>query len=105
MGCANQLERSLGRFPFHTFWGPKAGLPCTEWIARCAAEIVKRHQPELTLVYLPHLDYDPQRFGPSGCDMARLTGELDRACAVDARCRGSRRELASGSSASTVTPT
>ena len=22
------------------------------------------HQPELTLVYLPHLDYDPQRFGP-----------------------------------------
>ena len=40
------------------------------------------HGPELTLVYLPHLDYDPQRHGPSGCDMARLVCELDEACAV-----------------------
>ena len=63
-GLCERLERSLGRFPFHTFWGPKAGLPCTEWIAGCAAEIVKYERPELTLVYLPHLDYDPQRFGP-----------------------------------------
>src|SRR6185312_12501142 len=23
---------------------------------------------------------DPQRFGPQGCDIPRLTGELDRAC-------------------------
>jgi Type I phosphodiesterase / nucleotide pyrophosphatase len=81
-GLCESLERTLGRFPFHTFWGPKAGLPCSLWIAGCAAEIIKAHQPELTLVYLPHLDYGPQRFGPSGCDMARLTGELDQACAV-----------------------
>jgi predicted AlkP superfamily pyrophosphatase or phosphodiesterase len=74
------LERELGRFPFHTFWGPKAGLPCTEWIARCAAEILRTEQPDLTLVYLPHLDYDPQRFGPQGCDMAQLVRELDAAC-------------------------
>src|SRR5262249_691157 len=37
-------------------------------------------RPDLTLVYLPHLDYDPQRFGPSGSDIQRLTGELDAAC-------------------------
>jgi len=80
-GLCERLERALGRFPFHTFWGPNAGLPCTEWIARCAAEIIKNERPELTLVYLPHLDYDPQRYGPSGCDMARLVGELDDACA------------------------
>ena len=80
-GICESLEQSLGRFPFHTFWGPKAGLPCTAWIARCAGEIIKNQRPELTLVYLPHLDYDPQRFGPSGCDMARLTRELDDACA------------------------
>lgn len=77
------LEQCLGRFPFHTFWGPKAGLPCTEWIGKAAAEVVgdASGAPELTLVYLPHLDYEPQRKGPSGCDMARLTGELDAACA------------------------
>jgi predicted AlkP superfamily pyrophosphatase or phosphodiesterase len=76
-----QLEHDLGRFPFHTFWGPNAGLPCTQWIARCAAEILKNDRPELSLVYLPHLDYDPQRFGPAGCEMARLVRELDDACA------------------------
>ncbi len=80
-GLTDRLERELGKFPFHTFWGPNAGLACTDWISRAAAEILRRERPELTLVYLPHLDYDPQRFGPGGCDMARLVGELDAACA------------------------
>lgn len=80
-GLTERVENDLGRFPFHTFWGPNAGLPCTVWIARCAAEILTKDRPDLTLVYLPHLDYDPQRFGPSGSDMPRLVGELDEACA------------------------
>jgi predicted AlkP superfamily pyrophosphatase or phosphodiesterase len=77
------LERRLGKFPFPSFWGPNAGLHCTEWIAHAAADVVgdPAGAPELTLVYLPHLDYEPQRRGPSGCDLARLTGELDAACA------------------------
>src|SRR5205085_3368598 len=80
-GLTEQLERQLGPFPFTTFWGPLAGLPCTQWIARCAAEVLNAHRPDLSLVYLPHLDYDPQRFGPQGCDMMRLVRELDDACA------------------------
>jgi predicted AlkP superfamily pyrophosphatase or phosphodiesterase len=79
-GLAERLEKQLGPFPFHTFWGPKAGLPCTQWIARCAAEILRWERPDFTLVYLPHLDYDPQRHGPHGCDMPRLVRELDDAC-------------------------
>jgi predicted AlkP superfamily pyrophosphatase or phosphodiesterase len=58
-----------------------AGLPCTQWIARCAAEIIKDETPDLTLVYLPHLDYDTQRLGPAKCDWPKLVGELDAACA------------------------
>jgi predicted AlkP superfamily pyrophosphatase or phosphodiesterase len=81
-GLCERLEAALGRFPFHTFWGPGAGLPCTQWIARASAEVVQSERPDLTLVYLPHLDYDPQRFGPSGCDMPRLVRELDDACAT-----------------------
>jgi predicted AlkP superfamily pyrophosphatase or phosphodiesterase len=80
-GLTDRLERTLGRFPFHTFWGPNAGLPCTQWIARAAADVVERDRPDLTLVYLPHLDYDPQRYGVSGSDMPRLVRELDDACA------------------------
>ncbi|WZO99538.1 alkaline phosphatase family protein [Isosphaeraceae bacterium EP7] len=80
-GRTEALEATLGPFPFRTFWGPLAGLPSTDWIARCAAEVVREDAPDLTMVYLPHLDYEPQRKGPSGCDMAKLVGELDEACA------------------------
>ncbi len=80
-GLTERLERQLGPFPFPSFWGPMAGLPCTQWIARCAADVLATERPDLTLVYLPHLDYDPQRFGPLGSDMKRLVGELDDACA------------------------
>lgn len=80
-GLTERLQRSLGKFPFHTFWGPLAGLPCTQWIARAAAEVIRDERPDLTLVYLPHLDYDPQRFGPEGCDFPRLVRELDDASA------------------------
>jgi len=75
-----RLERKLGPFPFATFWGPRAGLACTQWIAQAAACVVADERPNLTLVYLPHLDYEPQRRGPSGCDMAGQVGELDQAC-------------------------
>jgi predicted AlkP superfamily pyrophosphatase or phosphodiesterase len=80
-GLTARLERMLGPFPFQTFWGPMAGLPCTQWIARAAADILQTERPDLTLVYLPHLDYDTQRFGPTACDLPRLIGELDTACA------------------------
>ncbi len=73
------VKKRFGPFPFATFWGPMAGLPCTQWIAN-GAQTVMMTRPDLTLVYLPHLDYDPQRFGPGGCDMPRLVGELDAAC-------------------------
>jgi predicted AlkP superfamily pyrophosphatase or phosphodiesterase len=80
-GLTERLEQKLGSFPFQSFWGPLAGLACTQWIARSAAEVIRNERPDLTLVYLPHLDYDPQRFGPLGCDMPRLVGELDDAAA------------------------
>jgi predicted AlkP superfamily pyrophosphatase or phosphodiesterase len=79
-GLTERLERQHGTFPFHTFWGPMAGLPCTDWIARCAAAVLTAEKPDLTLVYLPHLDYDPQRFGVDGSDWPRLLRELDDAC-------------------------
>jgi predicted AlkP superfamily pyrophosphatase or phosphodiesterase len=78
-GLTQRLEAKLGKFPFPSFWGPLAGLPSTAWIADCAAEILRSERPDLTLAYLPHLDYDPQRYGPSGCDMPRLVRELDSA--------------------------
>jgi predicted AlkP superfamily pyrophosphatase or phosphodiesterase len=78
---AARLKRDLGDFPFPSFWGPRAGLPSTQWIAAAAACVLLEDRPDVTLVYLPHLDYDPQRFGPSGTDMAKCVRELDDAAA------------------------
>jgi predicted AlkP superfamily pyrophosphatase or phosphodiesterase len=78
---SDELVRELGAFPFPQFWGPMAGLKSTAWIANASAKVVRDHKPTLSLVYLPHLDYDPQRFGPSGTNMPRCVKELDAACA------------------------
>lgn len=80
VGLSERLEKELGSFPFSAYWGPLAGLPSSAWIARCAAEVLKSERPDLTLVYLPHLDYDPQRFGPSAANLPNLVRELDDAC-------------------------
>jgi predicted AlkP superfamily pyrophosphatase or phosphodiesterase len=80
-GLAAWLEDRLGPFPFPAFWGPLAGRPSTDWIARAAAAVLREYCPELTLVYLPHLDYDPQRYGPVAADMPRWVRELDEAFA------------------------
>ncbi|MBM3996701.1 MAG: alkaline phosphatase family protein [Planctomycetes bacterium] len=80
-GFAQSCVQKLGEFPFPSFWGPMAGLPCTQWIGRCAAEALSvPNSPQLTFVYLPHLDYEPQRVGPNGCDWKTIVGELDAAC-------------------------
>jgi predicted AlkP superfamily pyrophosphatase or phosphodiesterase len=79
---AAKLTTKIGPFPFPSFWGPMAGLPCTQWIAKAAAQVLRAEEgpPNLTLVYLPHLDYEPQRLGPKHCDWKKLVGELDLAC-------------------------
>jgi predicted AlkP superfamily pyrophosphatase or phosphodiesterase len=58
-GC--NLTSRLGAFPFFRFWGPNAGLPSSNWIADATAVVLREKQPQLTLAYLPHLDYDFQR--------------------------------------------
>jgi predicted AlkP superfamily pyrophosphatase or phosphodiesterase len=75
---APMLERELGSFPFHAFWGPRAGLPATEWIAAAAAKVLRDRRPSLTLVYLPHLDYDLQRHGPADPRVPTWVAEADR---------------------------
>jgi len=60
-----EIKKDLGDFPFTQFWGPAAGIGSSRWIADSARWIEARHQPTLSLVYLPHLDYNLQRLGPN----------------------------------------
>lgn len=72
-----ELERELGPFPFFEFWGPRAGLGATRWIADATLRTLERQKPTLTLAYLPHLDYDLQRFGPAHERSRRALRDLD----------------------------
>lgn len=73
------LVRHLGPFPFFSFWGPNAGLPATQWIADATARVLREKRPELALCYLPHLDYDFQRYQQPSMDRVR---EVDRCAGV-----------------------
>lgn len=73
-GC--ELVKKLGPFPFFSFWGPHSGLASSDWIADATAIVMRQQKPELTLCYLPHLDYDFQRLPDH--DPARVA-EVDAA--------------------------
>lgn len=60
-----EIKKELGEFPFPSFWGPGAGIKSSQWIADSAKWIEQRYQPTLSLVYLPHLDYNLQKLGPN----------------------------------------
>jgi predicted AlkP superfamily pyrophosphatase or phosphodiesterase len=76
-----ELTARLGPFPLFDFWGPGAGLRSSQWIARCARHVFERCRPTLTLVYLPHLDYDLQRYGPEDPRSRRALRDIDAQCA------------------------
>lgn len=80
-----EIKQELGEFPFAGFWGPAAGLDSPQgkadcvsrWIAESAKWTEKKFQPTLSLVYLPHLDYNLQRIGPDDPRIARDLREID----------------------------
>lgn len=72
-----ELEAELGAFPFFDFWGPKSGLPSSRWLADAAIRTLRAKRPTLTLLYLPHLDYDFQRHGPDDARSRRAIAEVD----------------------------
>ena len=88
-----RLQAELGPFPFFEFWGPKSSLRSSEWIAESARLVDRWHAPSLLMVYLPHLDYDLQRYGATGARTATNLEDIDRVAGrlvEDLRARGRR---------------
>ena len=85
MALRHEIKKDLGEFPFPTFWGPAAGVKtpqggpdaASRWIAESAKWIENRHRPTLSLVYLPHLDYNLQRLGPAHPDIVHDVRAID----------------------------
>tara|TARA_R110002050_G_scaffold109796_5_gene221204 strand:+ start:13868 stop:15244 length:1377 start_codon:yes stop_codon:yes gene_type:complete len=69
----DKLQKELGTFPLFHFWGPKTSIKSSQWIADAAMTTDKIHNPTLSLIYLPHLDYNIQRHG---LDFSRISKDL-----------------------------
>jgi len=89
-----RLTQRLGPFPLFQFWGPATTIASTRWIAEATKMVMTEHDPTLTLAYLPHLDYDLQRFGPdetqpavrqSLIDIDAVVGDLANAARASGR--------------------
>ncbi len=72
-----ELRDRLGHFPLQHFWGPLAGVQSSRWIVESAVVAAERWRPEFFYIYLPHLDYAPQRSGPQSPEARQALAELD----------------------------
>lgn len=72
------LRKELGDFPLFHFWGPKTSIKSSQWITDAAIRTDRLHDPTLTLVYLPHLDYNMQRYGTDLSRIGQDLGEIDK---------------------------
>ena len=73
----DKLIKKHGPFPLFNFWGPTANIVSTRWIAESFITAWRQRRPDLALCYLPHLDYDLQRYGPTGSHLAANLRDLD----------------------------
>ena len=69
----DELQAELGTFPLFSFWGPNANIKSSKWIADASVWVDKAHNPTLSLIYLPHLDYCLQKYG---VDFQKISKEL-----------------------------
>ena len=72
-----QLRDTLGHFPLKHFWGPLANIQSTAWIVASAIWAAEQHRPNFFYIYLPHLDYAAQKFGPDSDAANTSLTELD----------------------------
>jgi predicted AlkP superfamily pyrophosphatase or phosphodiesterase len=73
-GLRDVLQKKLGVFPLFQFWGPGANIESSKWIADASMLTDELYDPTLSLIYLPHLDYCLQKFGP---DFSLIGKELN----------------------------
>ncbi len=81
-GLYQQLLDTLGHFPLQHYWGPLSSIESTKWILSAACWLAENHRPNFHWIYVPHLDYAAQKFGPNSLQARSALNELDR-CLAD----------------------
>lgn len=73
----DDLTGRFGTFPLFNYWGPTAGIASSRWIGQAAEHVMRTDRPDLVMAYLPHLDYDLQRYGPDSPQAAAAAAAVD----------------------------
>jgi predicted AlkP superfamily pyrophosphatase or phosphodiesterase len=76
-GLYQKLHADLGHFPLMNYWGPMSNIKSSEWIVNAALWLIQRYRPRFNHVYLPHLDYAAQKFGPNSPQQQAACLEAD----------------------------
>lgn len=76
-GLYEEISGRIGEFNLMSYWGPLASIESSRWIARAAVEVMRLIMPDLLLVYLPHLDYCSQKWGPQAQETLDEHGHVD----------------------------
>lgn len=72
-----ELLEAFDHFPLQHFWGPMANIKSSAWIIDSAIAMAKKQKPNLFYIYLPHLDYAAQKFGPDSAEAHQAVVDLD----------------------------
>ena len=73
----DELTAEFGTFPLFHYWGPTASITSSRWITRATSHLLGTRRSDLTMAYIPHLDYDLQRHGPNSQQAATAAREVD----------------------------
>lgn len=76
VGYYEELKQKFGEFNLARYWGPLASHESSEWVCSAAEYTLEKHRPDMTFVYMPHVDYSAQRFGK---DSPQTKEDLKRA--------------------------
>jgi len=77
VGFYEKVSEELGEFNLKSYWGPFVSIESSQWIIESAKKTIQKQSPELVLVYLPHLDYAAQKFGPESPEFTTSLLDLD----------------------------
>lgn len=77
-GLESVLQKDLGVFPLHRYWGPMASPKVGDAVVANVLKTIEIEDPEIVFCYLPTLDYDLQRFGPNDQRVAKSFTLLGR---------------------------
>ncbi len=81
-GLYQELINELGHFPLQHYWGPMAGIQSSQWILSAARWLIQKQQPNFHCIYIPHLDYAAQKFGPNSTQATEALQAIDHELAL-----------------------